>query len=197
MGGKFVREWIYVWLSPFTIHLKPSQHCQLVIVQYKIKSLKNGYLFNEWVNACMSLVTLPFQWHQSPLSVTLKPFFLHPRVLDRVTLTPSKVHCTSHTYSPILFFFFLHNVYLFFKRFFWMLTIFKVFIEFVTTLLLFYVLVFWLRTTSLASRPGIGPTPLALGSKILISGPPEKSWFPNAWGRCRVLWVLELIQLRK
>ena len=29
MGGEFGREWIhvYVWLSPFAIHLKLSQHC--------------------------------------------------------------------------------------------------------------------------------------------------------------------------
>ena len=29
MGGEFGREWkhIYVWLSPFAIHLKISQHC--------------------------------------------------------------------------------------------------------------------------------------------------------------------------
>ena len=37
-------------------------------------------------------------------------------------------------------------VFAFFKGFFFLMwTIFKVFIEFVTTLLLFYVLVFWLR----------------------------------------------------
>ena len=29
MGGWFGREWIYVyvWLSPFTAHLKQPQHC--------------------------------------------------------------------------------------------------------------------------------------------------------------------------
>ena len=29
MGGEFVGEWIhtYVWLSPFTVHLKLSHHC--------------------------------------------------------------------------------------------------------------------------------------------------------------------------
>ena len=29
IGGKFGREWIhgYVWLSPFAVHLKLSQHC--------------------------------------------------------------------------------------------------------------------------------------------------------------------------
>ena len=29
MGGKFGGEWIhvYIWLSPFAVHLKLSQHC--------------------------------------------------------------------------------------------------------------------------------------------------------------------------
>ena len=29
VGGEFGREWIhvYVWLSPFVVHLKLSQHC--------------------------------------------------------------------------------------------------------------------------------------------------------------------------
>ena len=32
-------EWIhvYVWLSPFALHLKLSQHCKLALHQYKIK----------------------------------------------------------------------------------------------------------------------------------------------------------------
>ena len=39
-GGEFEGEWIhgYVWLSPFAVHLKLSQHCELAILQYKIKS---------------------------------------------------------------------------------------------------------------------------------------------------------------
>ena len=36
MGGKFRGEWIhvyvYVWLSPFVLHLKLSQHCQSAIL---------------------------------------------------------------------------------------------------------------------------------------------------------------------
>ena len=42
MGGGFMGEWIqvYVWLSPITVHLRLPQHCQLIILQYKIKSLK-------------------------------------------------------------------------------------------------------------------------------------------------------------
>ena len=41
-GGEFGREWIhvYVWPSPFAVHLKLSQHCLLAILQYKIKKLK-------------------------------------------------------------------------------------------------------------------------------------------------------------
>ena len=33
-------EWIhvYVWVSPFAVHLKQSQHCYLAILQYTIKS---------------------------------------------------------------------------------------------------------------------------------------------------------------
>ena len=40
MGGEFKGEWIhvYVWLSPFTVHLKLSQYCQSHIPQNKIKS---------------------------------------------------------------------------------------------------------------------------------------------------------------
>ena len=40
MGGEFGGEWIhvYMWLSPFAVHLKLSQHCSLALLQYKIKS---------------------------------------------------------------------------------------------------------------------------------------------------------------
>ena len=27
MGGEFGREWTHVWLSPFAVHMKMSQHC--------------------------------------------------------------------------------------------------------------------------------------------------------------------------
>ena len=42
MGREFGREWIYVYvrLSPFTVRLKLSQHCQSAMLQYKIKSSK-------------------------------------------------------------------------------------------------------------------------------------------------------------
>ena len=43
IGGEFGGEWIhvYVWLSPFAIYLKPSQHCLLIIYT----SIQNKMLF--------------------------------------------------------------------------------------------------------------------------------------------------------
>ena len=44
MGGEFGEEWIhvYVWLSPFPVHLKLSQHCLLtgyfVVVVFQLLS---------------------------------------------------------------------------------------------------------------------------------------------------------------
>ena len=39
MGGEFGGEWVhvYVWLSPFTAHLKPSQHCSSTLPRNKMK----------------------------------------------------------------------------------------------------------------------------------------------------------------
>ena len=49
----------------------------------------------------------------------------------------------------------------------------KVFIEFVTILLLFYVLGFWPQACGiLASWPGIEPVPPTLEGKVLTTGPP-------------------------
>ena len=58
-----------------------------------------------------------------------------------------------------------------------MWTIFKVFIEFVTILLLFYVLVFWLPKACgiLAPPPGIQPPPPAPEGEGLTPGTPGKS----------------------
>ena len=58
-----------------------------------------------------------------------------------------------------------------------MWTIFKVFIEFVTILLLFYVFWFFGREACgiLAPRPGIEATPLALEGEVLTTGLPGKS----------------------
>ena len=42
MNGEFGGKWIhvYVWLSPFAVHLKLLQHCKSTILQYKIMSFK-------------------------------------------------------------------------------------------------------------------------------------------------------------
>ena len=57
-----------------------------------------------------------------------------------------------------------------------MWTIFKVFIEFITIMLLFYVLAFGPEACGiLASRPGIEPTPPALEGEVLTTGPPGRS----------------------
>ena len=57
-----------------------------------------------------------------------------------------------------------------------MWTIFKVFIEFVTMLLLFYVLVFWPEACGiLAPQPGTEPAPPALEGEVLTTGPPGTS----------------------
>ena len=53
---------------------------------------------------------------------------------------------------------------------------FKVFLEFVITLILFYVLVFWPRGLwNLNSQTRVEPAPPALKGKILTPGPPGKS----------------------
>ena len=43
VGGEFGGEWIhvYVWLSPFAFHLKPSQHCLLIGYTPTQKDKKN------------------------------------------------------------------------------------------------------------------------------------------------------------
>ena len=40
-GVEFRGEWIlvYVWLSPFAVYQKLSQHCKYAIFQYKIKKV--------------------------------------------------------------------------------------------------------------------------------------------------------------
>ena len=42
IGGGFGGEWIhvYAWLSPYVVHWELTQHCELAISQYNIKSLK-------------------------------------------------------------------------------------------------------------------------------------------------------------
>ena len=59
-----------------------------------------------------------------------------------------------------------------------MWAILKVFIEFVTILLRYYVLVFWPRgMCDLSPRLGIEPAPPALEGEVLTTGPPGKSLF--------------------
>ena len=43
MGGEFGGEWIhaYVWLSPFAVHLKQSQHC---LSTMKVKTLSHSVI---------------------------------------------------------------------------------------------------------------------------------------------------------
>ena len=57
-----------------------------------------------------------------------------------------------------------------------MLIIFKVPIEFTTTLFLFYILVFWpWGMWDPSFQPGIEPTPPALESEVSTTAPPGKS----------------------
>ena len=65
---------------------------------------------------------------------------------------------------------------LFFFKSFGCRLVFKVFIEFVTILLLFYVLVLWPGACGiLAPRPGIKPAPPTLEGEVFTTGPPGKS----------------------
>ena len=68
------------------------------------------------------------------------------------------------------------RLHIFFKFFFLMWTIFKVFVEFVTVLLLF---MFWFfgheACWILVLRPGTQSVPLALEGKVLTTGLPGKS----------------------
>ena len=62
------------------------------------------------------------------------------------------------------------------QNFFLMYTIFKVFSEFITILLLFYILSFWPQACGiLAPQTGIELAPPSLKDKVLITGPPGKS----------------------
>ena len=41
-GREFEGEWlhVFVWLSPFSVHLQLAQYCLLAIARYKIKNSK-------------------------------------------------------------------------------------------------------------------------------------------------------------
>ena len=47
MGGQFRREWInvYIWLSPFAVHRKLSQHCLLLDTPIQNKKFKYIYTY--------------------------------------------------------------------------------------------------------------------------------------------------------
>ena len=58
-GGEWVH--VYVWRSPFAVHLRLFQHCSSAIFQYKIKSLrinKNKNHAYETLKNCKALWTL-------------------------------------------------------------------------------------------------------------------------------------------
>ena len=80
-----------------------------------------------------------------------------------------KIHTKSMYYLNFILFPFLKILLV------W--TIFKVFIEFVTILLLFYVLFLFGHEAwgILAPPPGIEPIPLALEGEVLTTGPSRKS----------------------
>ena len=50
MGGEFGGEWthVYVWLSPFAVHLKLSQHCSLISYTTIQKFLKKMFNNAKW-----------------------------------------------------------------------------------------------------------------------------------------------------
>ena len=48
-GGEWTDR--HVWLSPFTVHLKLSQHGLLAIPQYKIKSILKSLLSGKWAKS--------------------------------------------------------------------------------------------------------------------------------------------------
>lgn len=60
---------IHIWLSPFVVHLKLSQHCESSIPPYKIKSLKNKNYH---------LLPIILLEHHCPLkpSVTMEAFYI-------------------------------------------------------------------------------------------------------------------------
>ena len=78
---------------------------------------------------------------------------------------------------PLMYLFLFFILFYFFKDFFLLMwTAFKVFIEFVTILFPFHVLVFGRQACGyLVPQPGKEPVPPALGSKVLTTGPPGMS----------------------
>ena len=88
MGDEFGGEWIHVYigLSPFAVHLKLSQHCQLAIFHFKIssvQSLSHAQLFvTPWTAA-----------RQASLSITNSQNLLELMPIESVTLSNHLILC--------------------------------------------------------------------------------------------------------
>ena len=86
------------------------------------------------------------------------------------------------------------SIEFFFLRFFFYVTHFKIFIEFVTILFLFYILAFWPWGMWISTpRPGVEPASPALEGEVLTTRPPGKSRgstnFKSFPGDCCVIWM--------
>ena len=88
---------IYVWLSPFAVHLKLLQHCSSAILQYKIKSKKqkqkqknlqmlhhlilmNIFIVCLWILHAIKPNDSPFPNHTLNLSSSAPSWMLFPRL---------------------------------------------------------------------------------------------------------------------
>ena len=101
VGGEFGREWIhvYIWLSPFTGHLKLSQHCESAILQWKIKSWKKIQIIIQNNNKCHFISELELTSYHicCPL---LDPLFLQELFyLVTVSIIPHTLAFSSGSYS--------------------------------------------------------------------------------------------------
>ena len=139
--------------------------------------LLQGIFLTRGPNPCL-LHLLHWQVDSLPVSHQGSP--IHSSLYHVLCLSLN--HFAAHVSMSILqypFFFFFCK---FFKKIFLVWTIFKVFIEFVTILLLFYVLVFIFGPEAwgfLVHLPGIKPTPPALEGEVLTTGPSGKSLFAS------------------
>ena len=71
------KEWIYVWINHFAVHMKLIQHCKLIICQYKIQ-YKNIFFHTYFfysenpLEICVSTVLSPYP-HLQPEASGLVP----------------------------------------------------------------------------------------------------------------------------
>ena len=100
MGGEFGREWIpvCVWLSPFSVHLKPSQHCWLIgytPVQNKTKFL-NPFRVTQDTTQTPNHGLQDFNnWSQlnfPAFTFTSQPYFSHTKRSAVLTSKPLTYH---------------------------------------------------------------------------------------------------------